>query len=239
MAFHDPVSWQLKLLVDRREDLVGQRVAVMNRLFWRLHQIDPARPEPKKLQFAVRRQALAEYLLGQSGLQAELARDEVADLCRFSESIDVLTARIIRRVHDLGSTLLTLPRCAELTAAKLISEAANVDRFPNESAFARYAGLAPIPAWSGSTSGRLRVCHSGNRQINTAIQRIAVVQLRLDCAGRIYYQRRRAEGDSGASAVRCLKRRLCRVVFNRLSADYARRAGQDTGGCGVVVPAAN
>ena len=223
VAFHDPVSWELKLLVDRREDLVDQRVAVMNRLFWRLHQIDPGRPEPKKLQHAVRREAPADYLREQSGLQAELAREEVADLCRFSENIDALTARIVRRVKDLGSTLPTLPGCAELTAAKLISEAANVDRFPNESAFARYAGLAPIPAWSGSTIGRLRVCPFGNRQINTAIHRIAVVQLRLDCPGKAYYRRRRAEGDSGAKAVRCLKRRLCRVVFNRLRADYVGR----------------
>ena len=160
----------------------------------------------------------------------DAAREEVADLARFSENIDVLTARIVRRVNDLGSTLPTLPGCAELTAAKLISEAANVDRFPNESAFARYGGLAPVPEWSGSTNGRLRVCRSGNRQINTAIHRIAVVQLRLDCAGRDYYQRRRAEGDSGATAVRCLKRRLCRVVFNRLRADYARRPRLDTGG---------
>jgi transposase len=68
VAFHDPVSWELKLLVDRREDLVGQRVAVMNRLFWRLHQIDPGRPEPKKLQHAVRREALADYLRQQSSI---------------------------------------------------------------------------------------------------------------------------------------------------------------------------
>ncbi len=68
VAFHDPVSWELKLLVDRREDLVGQRVAVMNRLFWRLHQIDPGRPEPKRLQHAVRREALADYLGEQSGV---------------------------------------------------------------------------------------------------------------------------------------------------------------------------
>ena len=157
----------------------------MNRLFWRLHQIDPARPEPKRLQYPGNREALAAYLREQTGLQAALAREEVADLCRFSENIDVLTARIVRRVHDLGSTLPTLPGCAELTAAKLISEAANVDRFPNESVFARHGGLAPVPEWSGSTNGRLRVCRSGNRQINTAIHRIAVVQLRLlNCAGR-------------------------------------------------------
>jgi transposase len=96
VAFHDPVSWELKLLVDRREDLVGQQVEVMNRLFWRLHQIDPDRPEPRKLQFAVRREALIVYLREQPGLQAELAREEVADLAHFSENIDALTARIVR-----------------------------------------------------------------------------------------------------------------------------------------------
>ena len=224
VAFDDPVSWELKLLVNRREDLVAQRVAVMNRLFWRSHQIDPGRPEPKRLQYPGNREALAAYLSEQIGLQAELARDEVTDLSRFSESIDAMTARIVRRINDLGSTLPTVPGCAELTAAKLIAEAANVDRFPNDSAFAKYGGLAPIPQWSGSsTNGRLRASRSGNRQINTAIHRIAVVQLRLNCAGRDYYQRRRAEGDSGAKALRCLKRRLCRVVFNHLRADYARR----------------
>ena len=61
-------------------------------------------------------------------------------------------------------------------------------------------------------------------QINTAIHRIAVVQSRLI----VPYEGRRAEGDSGATAVRCLKRRLCRVVFNRLRADYARRPRLET-----------
>ena len=60
-----------------------------------LHQIDPARQEPKKLEFAVRRRALTEYLREQPELQAELAGEEVADLSRFSENIDVLTARIV------------------------------------------------------------------------------------------------------------------------------------------------
>jgi len=103
VAFHDPVSWELKVLVNRREDLVAQRVAVMNRLFWRLHQIDPARPEPKRLQYPGNREALAAYLREQTGLQAELARDEVADLSRFSDSIDAMTARIVGRINDLGS----------------------------------------------------------------------------------------------------------------------------------------
>lgn len=33
VAFHDDESWEMKLLVDRREDLTGQRTATINRLF--------------------------------------------------------------------------------------------------------------------------------------------------------------------------------------------------------------
>jgi transposase len=103
----------------------------------------------------------------------------------------------VGRVRELDSTLLQLPGCAELTAAKLISETANMDRFRHEAAFARYVGVAPVPQSSGTAVGRVRASRSGNRQINTAIHRIAIVQLRLKGPGREYYQRRRAEGDSG------------------------------------------
>jgi transposase len=220
---HDAVSWELKLLVDRREDLVGQRVAVTNRLLARLHQIDPERPQPTRLQRVRPRQALGDYLIEQPGLMAELAREELADIGRFSDNIDALTTRIVDRVRELNSTLPSLPGCAELIAAKLISEAANMTRFKSEAAFARYAGVAPVPAWSGATQGRLRAMRGGNRQLNSALHQIAVVQIRLDCPGRTYFRRRIDEGDSGRIALRCVKRRVCRAVFQRLRADYERR----------------
>lgn len=223
VAVHDRVSWELKLLVDRREDLVAQRVDAVNRLGLKLHQISPASPQPKKLHFGVRRRLLDEYLAHQPGLLAELARQEVADIDYFSHTIDDLTKRIALIVNKLGSTLPLLPGCAELTAAKLIAETANMDRFHSEAAFARYAGIAPIPMWSGSTEGRVRLSRSGNRQCNTAIHRIALVQIRLDGPGREYFLRRRAEGTPGKAAVRCLKRRICRVVYTRLLADYEQR----------------
>lgn len=222
-AVHDRASWELKLLVDRREDLVSHRVDAINRLGMKLHQISPKSPPPTKLQFGVRRRALDEYLAQQPGLLAELARQEVSDIDYFSHTIDELTKRITLVVNQLGSTLPLLPGCAELTAAKLIAETANMDRFRSEAAFARYAGIAPIPMWSGSTEGRVRLSRSGNRQCNAAIHRIAIVQIRLDGPGRKYFQRRREEGSTGPAAVRCLKRRICRVVYTRLLADYQHR----------------
>ena len=46
------------------------------------------------------------------------------------------------------------------------------------------------------------------------LHRIAVTQIRMDGSlGQTYYRHRLAEGDSTCEALRCLKRRLTRVVL--------------------------
>jgi hypothetical protein len=56
----------------------------------------------------------------------------------------------------------------------------------------------------------------GNRQLNSAIHRIAVTQLRLDGPGRDYYRKRLEYGDTRPMALRALKRRIGRAVYGRL-----------------------
>ena len=224
VASHDRVSRELKLLVDRREDLVAQRTSMINRLLWRVHELDPERaPKPRSLDLAKHRRLLGQWLNTQCGLVAELARDELADITRLTEAINALAKRIGVCVRAVAPTLLALPGCGELTAAKLIGEAAGVSRFKSEAAFARHAGVAPIPVWSGNTAGRVRMTRSGNRQLNTALHRIAVTQIRLAGPGQTYYRKRIAAGDSKTEALRCLKRRLARTVFHLLHIDHQNR----------------
>jgi transposase len=45
-------------------------------------------------------------------------------------------------------------------------------------------GVAPVPVWSDNTAGRVCLTRSGNRQLNAALHRIAVTQIRLDGLGR-------------------------------------------------------
>ena len=221
IASHDEVSRELKLLVDRREVLVAQRTATINRLRWRIHELDPERaPKPASLDLAKHRGVLAAWLDTISGLVAELARDELADITRLTETINALTKRIGDRVRRVAPALLALPGCGELTAAKLVGEAAGVSRFKSEAAFARHAGVAPIPVWSGNTAGRVRLTRSGNRQLNAALHRIAVTQIRLDGLGGAYYRKRLDTGASNPEALRSLKRRLARVVFRHLHTDH-------------------
>src|SRR4051794_19763824 len=135
VASHDEISRELKLLVDRREDLVVQRTATINRLLWRIHELDPSRaPKPASLDLAKHRQLLGDWLGSQRGLVAELARDELADITRLTEAINALAKRIGGRVRAIAPALLGMPGCGELTAAKIIGETAGVTRFKSEAA---------------------------------------------------------------------------------------------------------
>lgn len=220
VASHDEASRELKLLVDRREDLVGERTRMMNRLRWHLHRIAPgepaADPKPKALKQANTREALAAWLGDKPGIDARLARDILTDIDRVTPVINDLEREITQAVSARAPQLLEVAGCGALTAAKIVGETAGVARFAHEAKYAMHAGVAPIPVWSGRTKGRVRMSKSGNRQLNTALHRIAVTQLQRPGLGRTYYDKRLAAGDSTTEALRCLKRRLARTVYNTL-----------------------
>lgn len=221
VASHDEASRELKLLIDRREDLVAHRTSTINRLRQRVHELDPAaEPKPGSLHRTKPCTTLGKWLHTQHGLLAELARDELADIMRLTEAINTLAARIGERIQKVAPTLLAVPGCGELTAAKIAAETAGIARFKSEAAFARHSGVAPIPVWSGNTAGRVRLNRSGNRQLNAALHRIAITQLRIsDSAGQCYYRRRLADGKATKEALRCLKRHLARTVYRSLHTD--------------------
>ena len=224
VSSHDEVSRELKLLVDRREDLVSHRSATICRLLWRVHELDPSHaPKPGSLDRAKTERELGAWLVTQPGLVAELARDELGDIMLLTAEINALERRISARVRAEAPSLLSIFGCAELTAAKLVGETAGVSRFRSEAAFASYAGVAPIPRSSGRTQVRMRGVRSGNRQMNAALYRIALVQIRHPSPGQAYYRKRRDANDPPAEALRRLKRRIVRSVFARLRADYANR----------------
>jgi transposase/DNA-binding XRE family transcriptional regulator len=220
VASHDGVTREFKLLVDRRDDLVTQRTAVINRLLWRVHELDPSHsPAPGSLDRYKAQRALRSWLGDQPGLVAELARDELAAVADLTEDIKVLDKRIAARVQELNPLLLNIFGCGRLTAAKVIGEAAVISRFRSEAAFASYAGVAPIPHWSGPNQARVKPTRSGNRQLNGALYRIALSQIRSKGPAHLYYQKRRGVGDSHLEAMRRIERRIARKVFGYLRID--------------------
>ena len=216
-AEHDEVSRNLRLLVDHREDLVAERTRIQNRVRWHLHELDPELDIPARgLDRLVVLDRLTAWLDEQPAtMVARLAAELLGDIRALNRRVTALEAEITTIVRRVAPNLLALPGAGALTAAKIVGETANAGRFRSEACFAMHAGAAPIPASSGRTN-RHRLARGGNRQLNAALHRIAVTQIRLDGLGRVYYQRRRENGDTTMEALRALKRRLARIVFNLL-----------------------
>jgi transposase len=224
----DGVSRELRLLLDHRDDLVAERTRIQNRLRWHLHELDPGNePAPRSLNRARVLRDLENRLADAPGMVVRLARDLVARGRELTAQIKALEAEIAIRVAELTPSLLALKGCGALTAAKLIGEVAGIRRFHSRAAFAMYNGTAPIPAWSGSE--RFRLNRGGNRQLNAALHRIAITQMRMPGLGRDYFEHRLAAKDTKREAIRALRRRLSDEVYRRLWLD-GLRDGTSTAG---------
>jgi len=101
------------------------------------------------------------------------------------------------------------------TAAEiLIGVGDNPERIRSEAALAKLAGISPLPASSGMTSGRQRINHGGHRQLNAAIYHTVIVRIRFHQPTIDYVARRTAQGLSKRDIIRCLKRYVIREVYH-------------------------
>jgi transposase len=134
-----------------------------------------------------------------------------------------LRSQITALVQQSGTTLTGIYGIGVFVAARILAEVVDVHRYPTRHTFAAANGSAPIPASSGRTV-RHRLNRGGNRQLNRALYTIAITEIRADTEGRVYYERKRAEGKTSREALRCLKRRLSDVVYRTLRADQVADA---------------
>ncbi len=215
----------LRLLTNRREDLVAMRTQTINRLHRLLVDLVPAGAGRNLTPDS------AEVLLAQvapSGAPAmtrwQLAGDLIADVRDLDRRIATVQARITAAVTQSKTSLVELFGVGPVLAAKLLGEVGDVRRFPTKHHFAAHTGTAPLEASSGQVI-RHRLSRAGDRKLNHALYLMAIVQIRHPTAGQAYYRRKRAEGKSPKEALRCLKRRLSDAVYRCLLADQDAATG--------------
>lgn len=214
----DGEARHVRLLIDHREDLVAERTRIQCRVRWHLHELFPGLEIPPK---GLRRLKviadLERRLKGVEGPVASIARELLVRTRELTVRANELEREIARLVRPLAPTLVALPGCGMLSAAKVVGEVAGASRFRSKAAFARWNGTAPIPVWSGNDT-RHRLHRGGNRQVNAALHRIALTQWRGIGPGRDYMLHRIESGDSKTEALRLLRRRLSDEVYRRLRA---------------------
>ena len=102
-----------------------------------------------------------------------------------------LEKEIGAHIETQAPMLLAMTGCGVLTAAKILGETGGVTRFKSGDAFARHTGTAPLPGWS-SNHQRHRLSRVGNRQLNAALHRIAISQIRVHEPAKALFEKRNA-----------------------------------------------
>jgi transposase len=221
LAAIDPeaASEALRLLSERREDLVAERTRALNRLHGLLRDLLPGGATGT---LSARRAARILRGIRPQGASTRLRRRLASEVLRDVRTLDGkiadLNGRIEAEVEASGTTLTEIFGVGPILAAKIIGTVGNVARFPTKSHFASYSGTALVEASSGDVV-RHRLSLAGNRRLNYALHMVAVCQARSDARGGAYYRKKIAEGKSRKEALRCLKRRISDAVFRSFVAD--------------------
>ena len=215
----EAASEVLRLLSERREDLVAERTRALNRLHGLLRDLVPggvartlSADRAGRILRGIRPQGAS------ARLRRRLASEMLRDVRTLDRKIADLNGRIEAEVEATGSTLTEIFGIGPILAARIIGTVGSVARFPTKAHFASYSGTAPLEASSGEVV-RHRLSLAGNRHLNYALHMVAVCQARSDTRGGTYYRKKMAEGKSRKEALRCLKRRVSDAVYKSLVAD--------------------
>ena len=217
----------IALLVSARDALVADATRLRNRLHALLRTIEPGyHASIARLTRPKHRASVRTLLRTRRGVAVELVRDGLDELARLERRVAGHEARLEALVGD--HPLRRHPGIGLLTAATLIARAGDPGRFRDDGAFARLAGVAPIPASSGQVQ-RVRYARGGDRQLNKALFIVAKAQVWSHPPAKAYLERKRAEGKSWREAMRCLERRIARPVLALLVEGHPALTARDRG----------
>jgi transposase len=217
----------VRLLVDHRDDLVGERGRIQKRLRWNCHDLEVGLDLPPRVldRYVWLDRLEQELCLLPSTTRRRVALDQLSRCRELTVQIRELEREIRGLMRALAPELMAIPGCSALCAAHLVGQTAGASRFSGDAAFAMHVGTAPLPVSSGK-SERHRLNRTGNRRLNSTIHMIAVTQARMHPPAIAFMERKRSEGMSTREALRCLKRHLTRVVFKTMLRVEEARCGQ-------------
>lgn len=196
----DETITALRALIEHRQDLVRTRTRTINRLHTLLTKLLPA-GLPGKLTAQAAATA-SRRLRPRATLDQTLrtlAVELVAQVRRLDQRIAAVTDQISAAVTASGTTLTELHGIGDLLTAKILPRTTDLNRFRSAAAFASYCGAAPLEA-SSDDAKRHRLSRHEDRQLNPALHIIG-------------------HHPNPPPTLRCLKRRLCDVVYPTMIVD--------------------
>jgi transposase len=154
-----------------------------------------------------------------------LAEQFLTDLRRIDTQRRDVKKKLATAVQASGTTVTEIFGVGPAVAAAVLGDVRDIARFPSRDHFAACNGTAPTEVSSGNRVV-YRLSLRGNRRMNHAVHMAAVTQIRFQHSkGRVYYDKKIAEGKTPKEALRALKRQVSDALYQKMKADARRAAG--------------
>jgi transposase len=210
----------LRLLSKRNTDIGSHRTRVVCRLHAYFQELAPGGiAKEMNASDAIALLEKVQPITPTQQVRHDLSTELLEDLRRIDAQLKASHKRIKEAVRVSGTSVTEIYGIGPIIAAEIIGYSGDVRRFANRDSYASYNGTAPVEFSSGARTVH-RVSQRGCRMLNHALHMAAICQIRqTDSEGRIYFERRVAEGKTKKEAIRALKRHLSNVVYRQLRLD--------------------
>lgn len=152
-----------------------------------------------------------------------IVRSIVRDIRHKKQELEIVEEEIEKMMKTFDYKLETMPGINTVTAARLIAEIGDINRFPNVDKFARFTGVAPV-LFSSAGKGKEQKSKQGNRRLYGIFYFLSVQMIQTawksgkprNAVFLEYYQRKQSEGKNKPQALVCVMRRLVNIIYGML-----------------------
>jgi transposase len=161
----------LALLDERRNNVVTQPTRLVNQLHALFRELLPGGAPTGLTATIASRLLIGVRPAGPvEAARKQLARDLLTEIRDADRRLKALTAQIADTVAATGSRVTEVAGVGPVVAGRLLARTRGASRFPTASAFASYAGVAPVEV-SSADRVRHRLPRGGDRQLNNEAMR--------------------------------------------------------------------
>lgn len=219
---------QSQLQRSKTDKLDAKLVATYGQLH--VDQLRAWQPEPlsvRKLRALTRRledlQSLRQMELNRLDVSSATVQNSIqAVLQRLDEQIAWTLEQIKRHIDDdpdlrgKRDLLVSIDGIADKTAALILAELGDIQRFTDARAVTAFAGLDPRLQESGVYRGHTGISRTGSSRLRTALYLPAVTALTYNPAIKAQAERLRAKGKKGKQTVCAAMRKLLGIAYGVL-----------------------
>jgi len=143
-------------------------------------------------------------------LQLKLLIEQIKFIEAQVLDVETQTKQILDKIN---SPITTIPGVASVTAAVILGEIGDINRFSNPSKLAAYAGIDATVNQSGEyQSQNGKMSKRGSPYLRKALFQVANVAALHDPTLSAFYQKKRSEGKHHLTAVGAVARKLCNII---------------------------